>query len=310
LNNNRNYDRGEVNLDPNGPDFRAISGVTDAVPNPDEPQPKSDEFSGTFERELVANWGMRVTGVYARNFDLRRLAEIHRPYELYNIAITGRDPGADGRVGTSDDPGNSITYYEYPAALSGRQFAGTVLVGWPGEQTFKTIEVAATRRMAQRWQSNVSMSWTRHNSPFDDRQALNPNSEINTANRYWEYTAKVSGGYILPYDIVASANFERRQGLPQARTHQFTGGTTIRSIVLNVEPLGTIRLPSTNLVDFRFAKRLRVGARHTLEGRFDFFNVFNANFVTSRNLRSGSNYLVPSAIILPRILQLGVTYNF
>jgi hypothetical protein len=310
LNNNRNYDRGEVNLDPNGPDFRAISGVTDAVPNPDEPQPKSDEFSGTFERELVANWGMRVTGVYARNFDLRRLAEIHRPYELYNIAITGRDPGADGSVGTSDDPGNSITYYEYPAALSGRQFAGTVLVGWPGEQTFKTIEVAATRRMAQRWQSNVSMSWTRHNSPFDDRQALNPNSEINTANRYWEYTAKVSGGYILPYDIVASANFERRQGLPQARTHQFTGGTTIRSIVLNVEPLGTIRLPSTNLVDFRFAKRLRVGARHTLEGRFDFFNVFNANFVTSRNLRSGSNYLVPSAIILPRILQLGVTYNF
>jgi hypothetical protein len=310
LNNNRNYDRGEVNLDPNGGDFRQISGVTDAVPNPNEPQPKSDEWSLTFERELVRNWAVRGTGVYARNFDLRRLAEIHRPYELYNIPITGRDPGPDGSVGTGDDPGTSITYFEYPAALSGRQFAGTMLVGWPGQQTFKTVEVAASRRMAQRWQSNVSMSWTRHDSPFDDRQALNPNSEINTANRYWEYTAKVSGGYILPFEIVASANFERRQGLPQARTHQFTGGTTIRSIVLNVEPLGSIRLPNTNLVDFRFAKRLRIGTRHTLEGRFDFFNVFNANFVTGRNLRSGSNYLVPSAIILPRILQLGVTYNF
>jgi hypothetical protein len=63
-------------------------------------------------------------------------------------------------------------------------------------------------------------------------------------------------------------------------------------------------------VDFRFAKRLRLGGRHTLEGRFDFFNVFNSNFVTARNLRSGSTYLVPSAIILPRILQLGATYNF
>jgi hypothetical protein len=310
LNNNRNYDRGEVNLDPNGPDFRGISGVTDAVPNPNEAQPKSDEWSLTFERELVSNWAIRATGVYAKNFDLRRLAEIHRPYEMYNIPITSPDPGIDGRAGTPDDPGASITYWEYPVALSGRQFAGTMLVNWPGSQTYKTFEVAGTKRMSGRWQSNASFSMTRHNSPFDDRQALNPNSEINTANRYWEYTAKISGGYILPFEVIASANYERRQGLPQARTHQFTGGTAIRSIVLNVEPLGSIRLPSTNLVDFRFAKRVRVGTAHTLEGRFDFFNVFNSNFVTGRNLRSGSNYLVPSSIILPRILQLGVTYNF
>jgi hypothetical protein len=309
-NSNRSYEPGEVDLNPNGPDFRGISGVTDAVPNPDEPQPKSDEWSLTFEREIVENWSVRATGVYARNFDLRRLAEIHRPYELYTIAVTNPDPGLDGRAGTSDDPGTTLTYWEYPVALSGRQFAGTMLVGWPGSQTFKTIEVAGTKRMSDRWQSNVSFSMTRHNSPFEDRQPLNPNSEINTANRYWEYTAKLSGGYVLPFDVVASANYERRQGLPQARQHQFTGGTAIRSIVLNVEPLGSIRLPSTNLVDFRFAKRIRIGGSHTLEGRFDFFNVFNANFVTSRNLRAGANYLVPSAIILPRILQVGATYNF
>ena len=80
--------------------------------------------------------------------------------------------------------------------------------------------------------------------------------------------------------------------------------------MLNVEPIGSIRLPSTNLVDFRFAKRLRIGSAHTLEARFDFFNVFNANFVTGRNTRASSTYLVPSSIILPRILQVGVTYNF
>ena len=118
-NNNRDYDPGEVNLDPNGADFRSIAGVTDAVPNPDEPQPKSDEWSLTFERELLRNVGIRTTAVYARNFDLRRLQELHRPYELYNIPITGPDPGADGRVGTDDDPNRSITYWEYPSALSG-----------------------------------------------------------------------------------------------------------------------------------------------------------------------------------------------
>ena len=61
LNNNRDYDRGEVDLNPNGLDFRAISGVTDAVPNPDENQPKSDEWSLTFERELASNWSARAT---------------------------------------------------------------------------------------------------------------------------------------------------------------------------------------------------------------------------------------------------------
>ena len=55
---------------------------------------------------------------------------------------------------------------------------------------------------------------------------------------------------------------------------------------------------------------MRIKRSQTLEGRFDFFNVFNNNFVTARTTRAGSNYLVPSSIILPRILQMGVTYNF
>ena len=309
LNNNRDYDPGEVNLDPNGSDFRTISGVTDAVPNPNEKQPKSEEFSLSAERELKGNWSVRATGIYAKNYNLRRLRELNRPPEVYNIPVTNIDPGPDGNVATTADNGGPITYWDYPASLSGRQFAGTMLVNWPGEQTFKTFEVAGTRRLAGNWQASASYSATKINMPFADLQPLDPNSEINTANVYWEYTAKVSGGYILPFDVIASANYEHRLGLPQARQVQFTGGQTIRSIVLNVEPLGSIRLPNTNLVDFRFAKRMRMGPR-TVEARFDFFNVFNQNFVTSRNLRAGATYLVPSNIILPRILQVGATFNF
>jgi hypothetical protein len=185
-----------------------------------------------------------------------------------------------------------------------------MLVDATGAQKYKTIEVAGTRRLSGSWQANVSFSMTKLYAPFADRQALNPNAEINTAEDFWEITTKASGGYTLPWGIVASANYERRNGAPQARNAQFTGGQTIRSIVVNVDPLGSIRLPTTNLVDFRFAKRMRIKGSQTLEGRFDFFNVFNNNFVTARTTRAGSNYLVPSAIILPRILQMGVTYNF
>src|SRR5207248_10777820 len=52
---------GEVNLDPNGSDFRSIAGVTNTIPNPNEPQPKSDEWSLTLERELMWNMAVRAT---------------------------------------------------------------------------------------------------------------------------------------------------------------------------------------------------------------------------------------------------------
>ena len=81
--------------------------------------------------------------------------------------------------------------------------------------------------------------------------------------------------------------------------------------MLNVEPLGSLHLPNTNLANVRVAKRFQFGSGRVLEARFDFFNVTNANFITSRNLRSGTTtYLAPSAIILPRILQIGASYKF
>ena len=70
LNGNNDYDDGEVDRDPNGPDFVETAGaefeatVTKGVVNPNEKQFKQDEFSVSLERELIANFAVRVTGVY------------------------------------------------------------------------------------------------------------------------------------------------------------------------------------------------------------------------------------------------------
>jgi hypothetical protein len=310
LNNDKQYQPGEVNLDPNGVDFRSIAGVTNTVPNPNEPQPKSDEWSLTFERELMWNVAVRATGVYAKNFDLRRLAEPLRPRSAYSIPITNPNPGLDGIVGTSDDPGTSITYWEYPASLNGINFAGTQIVPAVGNQTFSSIEFAGTRRISGGWQAAASVTATKDNIPFVDEQADNPNTEIFAANKTWETTTKLSGGYTLPLDIIMSATYERRSGTPLAPTAQVSGGTTITQIVVNLAPIGTINLPATSLWNMRFAKRIRLQTGRTLEARFDFFNIFNTNFITAESTRVGPTYLVPSGTILPRILQMGVTYTF
>jgi len=327
-NGNKLYEAGEVNLDPNGSDFRSIAGTTLGVVNPDEKQPKTDEFSLTFERELVANTAVRVTGVYNRNFNVYSLSEISRDGQ-YTIPITNPDPGPDGRLGTADDTGKSFTYYQYPSSLGSAAFSKTSITNNPAaEQNYKTFEVAITKRPSRGWQIGGSYSTTWIHVPiscgasgsglgsgdplvwFTTRCLTNPNQVFNTTNDTREWQAKVSGAYNLPFGILASANYDIRSGNPQARQVLFTGGSTIRSISLNVEPIGSFSLPNTHELDVRLAKRVNLGGARSLELRGDIYNALNKGTIKTWSLQSGPNYLRPSNILFPRILQLGVTYNF
>ena len=112
-NGNGDYDPGEVNLaTTSNPDFieevgRGNAAIANVVSNPDQPQTKEDQFSLSLERELMANFAVRVTGLYSRRFDVIRSQNLRRGPEIYTIANTRPDPGPDGRVGTADDPAAS-----------------------------------------------------------------------------------------------------------------------------------------------------------------------------------------------------------
>ncbi len=309
-NGNKLYEAGEVNLDPNGPDFRSVTGIGGnvlGVVNPNEKQPKTDEFSATLERELVANTAVRVTGVYTRNTNNYGLSEISREGQ-YTIPVTNRDPGPDGRVGTGDD-GGQVTYYEYPSSLGTQTFAKTMFVNsdvW--DQSFKSFEVAFTKRPSQGWQLGGSYSTTwvdipiqcsqsgtglaSSNSPwiwYPSRCNTNPNQSFNTADNTRQWQVKVSGAYNLPWGILASANYDIRNGLRQARQVVFTGGQTIRSISLNVEPIGSFSLPNTHALDIRLAKRVGLGSpARSIELRADIYNALNKGTTRSWNLVSGA----------------------
>ena len=328
LNGNRQYDPGEVNLDPNGPDFRAITGTAFGAVNPNEKQPKSDEVTVTFERELVANTAVRVTGVYTRNFNSYALAEISRDGE-YTIPVTNLDPGPDGRLGTADDTGQSFTYYEYPAGLGSAASAGTMFVNDASQDTsYRTFEVAVMKRPAQGWQVGASYSSTWSSVPIacstsgsglgsgtpvvwaTSRCLRNPNVAFNTADNTREWQTKLSGAYSLRFGILLSGNYDIRSGAPQARQVVFTGGRTIRSIALDVEPRGSFSLPNTHELDVRAAKRVSLGPARSLEARVDIYNALNKSTTRAWNLQSGASYLRPSLIMFPRILQIGATLNF
>ena len=317
LNNNLRYDVGEVNFNPNGPDFVGITtsyaGLGETLPNPDEKQPLTDELSIAFERELMANFAVRVTGIASRTFNLYRTTNLRRPYSAYNIPVTKPDPGPDGRLNTTDDPGQSITYFEYSPALSGKSFELQTLTNASQPAWYKTIEMSAVKRFAGKWMASASYAATKINSPLGATSVYaavdNPNAEINIDNQTWEWMGKASGAYSFPAGIMASMNFEHRSGDPWSRTVNFTGGV-LSSIRLPVEPFGTRRLPNINIVDFRVNKTFRLTAQQNIELRANLYNVLNANTAINVGRNSGSSFLRTTAITPPRIWEFAANYRF
>jgi hypothetical protein len=330
LNGNRNYDIGEVDLRPNGPDFLQIvaegrslsASLAKVLVNPNEKQPTSDELSLSVERELMAGFAVRATGVYHRNINSYRIYNELRPYSAYSIPITNRDPGPDGVVGNADDTGKFITYYDFPASYAGAAFLSRMQVNDPlSDQHYKSLELAANKRLADRWQFQASYSTTKKHIPWAmsivenisntvEFTEIDPNVEINTGDDTREWLARVSGSYNFPFDILAAIKYEHRSGTPIARTALFRGGVQIPSITLNVEPLGSQHLPNIALTDLSIQKSLSLGAGRRLNLRMNVYNLLNSNVTTAMTVQSGPNYGIPTTILLPRIFDFGVTYAF
>jgi carboxypeptidase family protein len=329
LNGDNNYNPGEVNLDPNGPDFVETLGnelddpAPRAVPNPDEKQPKSDEFSLSIERELMSNFAVKVVGIHSRYNNIRRTQNNLRPYSAYNIPVTNRDPGPDGETGTADD-GGLITYFEYSPSLSGAQFEELMLVNDPNaRQRFTSLELSATKRLSNRWQFGASYARTKKNRPIHPDLRVpelraeatvvgdfNPNDEINRLDKTSDWQGKVSGAFLFPYDVTVGANFDHQSGDAFARQVLLEGGVTIPDIVVNAEPIGTRRIPTLNLLTLRVEKSFRFQTGQRVAVKLDLYNALNVNTPTRLQPRSGDRFLRPQEIVPPRIAEFGVAYSF
>jgi carboxypeptidase family protein len=329
LNNNRYFDAGESNLDPNGPDFQGISipgaayvvegpgGTTNVstvglVDNPDLKQQGSDEFSLSFERELFADFGVRVTGLYVREFNTQRIENPLRPYGVYTIPITNSDPGDDNLLRTADDPGRTITYYDYPASLRGAAFEGARFINdSSSDADYRSFEVAVNKRYSNRWQMLASYTATKKNIFVPRNSAYNPNSEINAADKTWEWLFRGTGSYLFPYDIQLSSNLLVQSGFAWARTVSMTGGAQIPSIVLFAEETGARHTPTQTTVALGVEKRINLRGGHRVAVALQFLNVLNGNFdIELPQTRGGPELGYAINTVPPRVGEITIRYSF
>src|SRR5262249_53622639 len=191
-------------------------------------------------------------------------------------------------VGTADDTGNTITYYDYPAALKGTAFQKPMYINdAKSDASYKSFEIAGTKRLSNRWQLLAGFSATKKNMPVTAANGtaigvpeFTPNAEINTADTTWEWLTRISGSYLFPYDIQVSANFQSISGDTWGRTVSVKA-PQVGTFDLRVEPIGFRNTGTANTTGLQIEKTFRVRPGHRASAGLNILNLFNANFITT-----------------------------
>ena len=90
----------------------------------------------------------------------------------------------------------------------------------------------------------------------------------------------------------------------------FSGGTTIPTQVLNVEPLGTRQYPTARHLDVRLEKQFKLLSAHELAVRVNVYNVTNDNTILAVTTRSGTTFGRPTSIVPARLMEVSASYKF
>jgi hypothetical protein len=232
----------------------------------------------------------------------------------------------------------SVPYYVPIASSIAAPFnqAATVYTKRDGYyQRFMGFEVAATKRMSDRWMARVGFSTNSHKEYFDGPEAMtdpthtlgNPNVDGGTVIRSSGGSGKSGIYQVLPsYQFIATGAYQARWGInlgmnlvvrqgfarPYNHTRVATGDPLgSNKTLLLVNEATDFRLPAVTSLDFRVGKEFTFGGRARVNFDVDVFNLLNRSTVLGReyDLRLSRADTVRE-IMNPRVLRLGLRFGF
>ena len=199
------------------------------------------------------------------------------------------------------------------------------------EQKYKGIVLKLNKCYPNNWLLNSSLTWSKSEglttiSPSTGSRQLgiiaetsyhtgkDPNDWTNARglmqfDRTWVF--KLQLGYTLPWDILASANFQYMTGRPYTSRVQAYPSQGRRRIL--AEPRDDkLRFDPLSMLDFRLQKTFPIYRTVRFSAILDIFSVFNSKTVLGfESFDPWSElYLNPSWIPMPRRLQVGLKLEF
>ena len=327
LNGDRHFQLGEQT---GAPVISRVDTTTISV-DPDYLRPYTDEFTGGIDHELIPALRLSVNYTHRSERNPQATSNPANPYDTF--LTTRPDNGRDGVAGTADD-GTFQFYNRTSTAVNQTFFTNDRNY----RQTYDGLEITATKRMSNRWQ--MVAGYTYAQSRVEGLSVnINPNTLINVtgplAGQNTNFNGqigdrphqfKLTGTYVLPFwDVGLAGNFSSLSGV--AITRQVTVAQTVGgNSTVNVEPLGSFRLPRRTVADLRLFKNVNFGSR-ALEMSLDFNNISNANTVWDARTLSGTINLrqngdpsgtintlpqfgSPAQVYGPRNIRFNVAFRF
>ncbi len=293
----------------------------------DYKSPLTHEVQFGIDREIIPMFGLSGTVTWRKFTNFTRRDNGLRGSDYQQIdTLTGTHPA----IGSYSVP----IYGVSPGRIPANRAATTYVQRKGYSQRYLGFELAATKRLSNRWMARFGFSTNDHREYFDGPEALgdptpsptNPNRDGGTVMRISggsgkssiyqvlpKYQFILTGLYQAPWGINLAGNMLMRQGFatPFFRTSVPTADpVAARKTVLLVGDVAELRLPSVTSLDLRVGKEF-VFQRARFNVDLDVFNALNKNTVLGRqyDLRVTTANNVQE-IMNPRVLRLGVRFNF
>jgi hypothetical protein len=284
-------------------------------------RPYRNEFTIGVDHQLAPD--LRVSATYIQRREHDQIATIEQgiPFDYYT-PVTVADPGPDGITGTADDTTLTVFNENLPVVPS---------VTGPGndnriDQRYRGLELTASKRYSNRW--TLLGGYTFSRTLVDATSVTSPNSFVNATGRAAidrAHNFKLTGSYLLPWDIQVGANLRAQSGQPYTRTLSVTGlNQAPNGVTVNAEPRGRYLLPWLKTADVRIGKIFHV-RNDEFEADMDVYNLTNSNAVynvrntTGRvnvtDFTTGQSVSIPQfnspiGVLGPRIIRFNVSYKF
>jgi len=302
-----------ASLNPSSPNFISATGGLNELNNPKLAQDKTYEYVVKVERQLVPNVSLSLSYIHHKVTNLYTSLEgtttstasgvnILRPPSVYTVPVTLTDA-------LTNTP---VTVYTYPASYASSSFNQFEVMNAPSNRpdTYNTFEAAVTKRYSRRWNVQGSF-WMTKNHEWIQAVVPTPNDDRFPIDNTWNWEARASGIYNLPWGFEVSGFYRAQSGLPGQRTESFSSPLLLQgAVTLRMEPYGTERGPVISLTNIKVAKNVKIREWLMYQINFQVFNIFNTSGATSTSYLTGPTFLHPTGIVSPRVARIGMQFSF
>lgn len=313
---------GTFGFDPNNP----LGGNPDKVGN--YAVPKTHEIVLGLEHEVMRNFGVSLNYTWRNYTDFNWTQTDGVRADDYILA--GYVTGNRSPIGPYNVP-----FYNVNSAAVPSDFARVHEKREGYSQKYWGVEIAATKRMSDRWMMRMAWSTNDHREYFNGASSQgDPTAKPSAPNKDGGFviTQSTNSGksgiymalpkyqfihtmaYEMKYNILLGMNYLYRQGYSTpyfqsqvAGSSDALGGT--KSVLL-VNDVSAYRLPNVHSLDGRISYALNID-RTRIHVDFDVFNLLNTNTTLQKVLDTRlSTFNQVREIMNPRIMRLGLRVTF